>query len=119
MDTNTLVADLKGLGPASAKLLNAVGVYTLGDLQERGVVSIYIEMQEGFDELKPSLNMLYAMTGALKNCSWLEVAKHQRSQLLAELSAQQEMRKIFKINKGKKSEKNDIECIANHSEFKC
>ena len=45
--------------------------------------------------IKPSLNFLYAMVGALENKHWAKIAKEEKGRLLMELEGYKELEKIF------------------------
>jgi DNA transformation protein len=73
---------LKNVGPKSAAWLRQVGVRTQEDLETLGSVAAFIKVKRaGF---KPSLNLLYALEGALLGCHWQQVPEDRRGQLLAE-----------------------------------
>jgi len=62
------VSHLANLGPTSEKWLNAIGVCTRRDLEELGSVNAYRLLKErGF---KASLNLVYAIEGALRGLEW-------------------------------------------------
>jgi len=85
---------LKGLGPKTEKYLNEIGIYTKENLAEIGAVNAFIKLQkEG--HIKPSLNFLYAMVGALENEHWIKIAKSERERLLMELEGFRELEKIL------------------------
>ncbi len=73
------ISQLKGLGNASEKQLNAIGIYTKRDLEEIGALEVYIKLGE------PHLCLLYTLVGALENRSWLDVAHNDKTRLLIEL----------------------------------
>lgn len=90
----TKLRDLKGLGPKSETLLIEVGIKTEEELRKIGAIRAFIRLKkEG--STKPSLNFLYAMVGALEGEHWLNVAKHEKSQLLMELEGYRELEKIL------------------------
>lgn len=71
---------LKNVGPKSAAWLRQVGVRTQGDLEGLGSVAAFIKVKRaGF---KPSLNLLYALEGALLGCHWQQVPEDRRGELL-------------------------------------
>lgn len=73
---------LKNVGPKSAAWLRQVGVRTQADLETLGAVAAFIKVKRaGF---KPSLNLLYALEGALLGCHWQQVPEDRRSRLLLE-----------------------------------
>ncbi len=86
---------LKGLGPKSEKLLNEVGIHTRQELAALGAVSVFIRLERECS-IKPSLNFLYAMVGALEDRHWIDIAKTEKSRLLIELDGGREFDRIFK-----------------------
>lgn len=71
---------LRNIGPKSAAWLRQVGVRTREDLAAIGVVGAYMKVRRaGF---KPSLNLLYALEGALADCHWQEVPDARRAELV-------------------------------------
>lgn len=81
---------MRGLGPKSLQCLNDIGITSLAQLRQRGAVAVYIALKIG-DKCQPSLNMLYALEGAIENRDWRDVAKNERDRLLIELEAYEEM----------------------------
>ena len=76
---------MRNIGPTSARRLNVVGVRTLEDLEERGAVATFLRMHDaGF---KPSLNLLYALQGALLDVHWTDLPDEMRAKLRAEVDA--------------------------------
>ncbi len=62
------LARLANLGPASEKWLNAIGVYTRHDLEQLGSVNAYrLLKDQGYNA---SLNLVYAIEGALRRLEW-------------------------------------------------
>ena len=74
---------LLNLGPASAQMLGAAGIHTTEQLRQQGAVAAYLAVQDA--GLKPSLNLLWAIEGALTQRDWKEVARHERTRLLIQL----------------------------------
>jgi hypothetical protein len=71
---------LRNVGPKSAAWLRQVGVRTQSDLETLGAVAAFIKVKRaGF---RPSLNLLYALEGALLGCHWQQVPDDRRSELL-------------------------------------
>ena len=74
-------AKLRNIGPKSAAWLRQVGLRSREDLEHAGPVGAYLKMRRaGF---KPSLNLLYALEGALCDCHWQEVPEARRVELVA------------------------------------
>ena len=89
------LSKLKGIGPKSEKCLNEIGIYTKKDLKEIGAVKAFIKLKKECS-IKPSLNFLYAMVGALENEHWADIAKSERERLLVELEGYRELEEILK-----------------------
>lgn len=78
-------AKMRNIGPKSAAWLRQVGVRTLEDIATLGVVDVYLRVKRaGF---KPSMNLLYALEGAMLDCHWQDVPQERREQLLADAEA--------------------------------
>jgi hypothetical protein len=76
---------LRNIGPKSAAWLRQVGLRTRGDLAAAGTVEAFMRVKRaGF---KPSLNLLYALEGALLDCHWQEVPDARRNELVAAAEA--------------------------------
>lgn len=78
----TRIADLPNFGPKSQIMLEQAGIHTIEQLRELGAVRAYVQVKRTG---KVSLNLLWAMEGALSGQHWREVAKHERLRLLLEL----------------------------------
>ncbi|MBC7990447.1 MAG: TfoX/Sxy family protein [Luteimonas sp.] len=77
------VAQLKmrNIGPKSAAWLRQVGLRTREDLEAAGALDAFMRVKRaGF---KPSLNLLYALEGALQDCHWQEVTEERRVELVS------------------------------------
>ena len=71
---------LRNIGPKSAAWLRQVGLRTFDDLAAIGAVEAFMRVKRaGF---KPSLNLLYALEGALLDCHWQQVPDERRSELV-------------------------------------
>ncbi len=71
---------LRNIGPKSAAWLRQVGLRSLQDVADVGAVGAYMKVRRaGF---KPSLNLLYALEGALQECHWQEVPEARRQELV-------------------------------------
>lgn len=76
------IAALPNFGPKSKQMLALAGIHTLAQLRELGAVRAYVQVKRAGNA---SLNLLWAMEGALSGRHWQEVAKHDRLRLLLEL----------------------------------
>jgi DNA transformation protein len=77
------LGDLPNLGPASQAMLAAAGIHTLDELQRVGAVQAYALVKQA--EGKASLNLLWALEGALSGKPWQQVAEEDRASLLMAL----------------------------------
>jgi len=76
---------MRNIGPKSAAWLKQVGLRTREDITSAGPVDAFLRVKRaGF---RPSLNLLYALEGALTDCHWQEVPAPRREQLVAEYEA--------------------------------
>ncbi|KQZ59532.1 MULTISPECIES: TfoX/Sxy family protein [unclassified Lysobacter] len=78
-------AKLRNIGPKSAAWLRQVGLRSYEDIAAVGTVEAFMRVKRaGF---KPTLNLLYAIEGALLNCHWQEVPDTRRNELIAAAEA--------------------------------
>ncbi|HSD16668.1 MAG TPA: TfoX/Sxy family protein [Thermomonas sp.] len=77
---STTAPKLRNIGPKSAAWLRQVGLRSLEDLAAIGPVDAFMKVRRaGF---KPSLNLLYSLEGALRDCHWQEVPEARRTELV-------------------------------------
>ena len=66
--------------------LRQTGIRTQADLEAAGSLAAYVRIKRaGF---KPSLNMLYAMEGAILGCHWQDIPAERRSELILAAEAE-------------------------------
>ena len=71
---------MRNIGPKSAAWLRQVGLRTPEDITAVGSVEAFMRVKRaGF---KPTLNLLYAIEGALLDCHWQEIPDERRSELI-------------------------------------
>lgn len=71
---------LMNVGPKSAAWMRQVGIHGRADLAKLGAVRAFVKIKRaGF---RPSLNLLYALEGALLDCHWQQLPDERRSELL-------------------------------------
>ena len=63
---------MKNMGPKSREWLASVGIHTLDDLAQLGVVETYKRVKAAYPE-KVSLNMLWGLQAALLDLPWREL----------------------------------------------
>jgi DNA transformation protein len=73
-------AKIRNIGPKSMAWLRQTGVRTQQDLETVGALAAYVRIKRaGF---KPSLNLLYALEGAILGCHWQSIPDARRSELI-------------------------------------
>ena len=77
--------DLPGLGPKSVDMLACAGITTVEHLQAAGSVQAFVAVKRAGQPA--SLNLLWALEGALTGRHWKDVAKVDRARLLILLDA--------------------------------
>lgn len=75
--------NLPGLGPKSAQMLAKAGIATETQLSQLGSVAAYVQVKRCCPQA--SLNLLWALEGALTQTCWQEVARQHRTSLLLAL----------------------------------
>jgi DNA transformation protein len=75
----------RNLGPRSRAMLAAAGIVTVADLHRLGSLAAYARVQRS--GANASLNLLWALEGALTGLPWQVVAREHRTSLLLALAA--------------------------------
>ncbi|MBS0569181.1 MAG: TfoX/Sxy family protein [Proteobacteria bacterium] len=76
---------IRNVGPKGAAWLRQVGVRTQDDLVRLGPVDAFMKVKRaGF---RPSLNLLYALAGAIENRHWADLPDEQKHALVAAAEA--------------------------------
>jgi DNA transformation protein len=81
------LASLANLGPKSAQALVASGISSFSEVQRLGSVATYARIKQS--DPRVTLNLLWALEGALSGLSWQVVAKEHRTSLLLALDTLQ------------------------------
>jgi DNA transformation protein and related proteins len=81
--TNPCLSTLRNLGPRSIAMLDAIGIRTRADLAACGAIVAFIACRRA--GLPATLNLLWALEGALTGRDWKRVAREDRLRLLTEL----------------------------------
>lgn len=82
-DSVAALAAAANLGPKSAQMLDAAGIHTLDQLKQLGAVKAYVQVKRS--GANASLNLLWALEGALTGTHWQLVAREHRTSLLLAL----------------------------------
>ncbi len=77
------LSSLPNLGPKSQAMLAAAGITSLAQLRRLGAVAAYSRVRRS--SAKASLNLLWALEGALTGLPWQQVAREHRTSLLLAL----------------------------------
>ncbi|BCO25491.1 hypothetical protein MIZ03_0352 [Rhodoferax lithotrophicus] len=77
------VAELPNLGPRSQQMLQAAGINTVAQLRKLGAVAAYARVKRVTPAA--SLNLLWALEGALTGLPWQVVSREHRTSLLLAL----------------------------------
>ena len=77
------IASLKNLGPKSAERIFAVGIDSPDEIRELGAAEVFHRVKSKFPD-STSLNLLWALQGALMEVHWHDVPDEIKQQLLVE-----------------------------------
>jgi len=80
---NPDLATLPNLGPRSVAMLNAAAIHSASDLRTLGALEAFIRVRRS--GAKASLNLLWALVGALEDQPWQLIARTRRMELLLAL----------------------------------
>jgi len=95
---------IRNVGPKSAAWLRQVGVRTQEDLTRIGPVEAFMKVKRaGF---RPSLNLLYALAGAIEDCHWADLPD-ERKAALVEAAGSAEAANPIKTRWQKQSERSE------------
>ena len=71
---------MKNIGPKSREWLASIGVHTMDDVAQIGVVETYKRVKAAYPE-KVSLNLLYGLQAALLDLPWTELPPDIKEEL--------------------------------------
>ncbi|EXI66863.1 MAG: Regulator of competence-specific genes [Candidatus Accumulibacter adjunctus] len=83
MPKQNSIAGLPNLGPKSQRVMAGAGVTSVAQLRKLGAVAAYVMAKRSGTNV--SLNLLWALEGALTGVHWQEVARVHRTSLLLAL----------------------------------
>lgn len=90
MVTTGDISELPKLGPKSRQMLARAGITTLSQLRRLGSVAAYRKVKQAGGNA--SLNLLWALEGAITDLPWQTVAREHRASLLLALEAEDNAR---------------------------
>jgi DNA transformation protein and related proteins len=77
------LASLRGLGPQSVAMLVEAGIDTTAKLKASDPFALYLKIKR--KRVNVSINLLYALIGAIENRDWREVAREERTSIMLRL----------------------------------
>ncbi len=85
VETRTRISDMRNLGPAVEKDLNAAGIYTASDVIQLGPEKTFIKMLEGRMKTNRSAKCcnalyLYSIYGAIHNLDWRAIPAKKKKE---------------------------------------
>lgn len=83
--TANRLSDMRNLSPKSEAMLADAGIRSPTQLTALGAVDTYVQLKQSGQAV--SLNMLWALEGALSGRDWRDVARNDKLRLLTELEA--------------------------------
>ena len=90
-DPAVALAAVANLGPRSAEALVAAGISSVDELKRLGSVAAYAKVKQA--EPRVTLNLLWALEGAITGLPWQVVAKEHRTSLLLALETLEALQK--------------------------
>ena len=82
-DPHRSLVQMRNLGPKSAQWLAEIGIATPAELRRAGAIPAYVNLKRS--RRGASLNLLYALVGALDCKHWTEIRRTRRLELLLEV----------------------------------
>jgi DNA transformation protein and related proteins len=82
-DGGAALSELRGLGPASVQMLASAGITSAAQLRKADLYKLYAQIKAKHP--RTSINLLYAMMGAVDDVDWRDVAKDRRTEVLLRL----------------------------------
>lgn len=76
----TPILKAANLGPKSAAWLNEIGITSLEDLHCLGSIEVMLRLKQA--GIPVSLNLLYALEGALAGRHWQDVRRERKAELV-------------------------------------
>jgi DNA transformation protein and related proteins len=77
------LSELRGLGPVSVGWLTQAGIRSTRQLRQADLYALYARIKS--QQSKVSINLLYALMGAVEDQDWRKIAKERRSEVLMRL----------------------------------
>lgn len=75
---------MKDIGPKSSEWLASVGIHSLDDVAQLGVVEAYKRVKAAYPE-KVTLNMLWGLQAALLDLPWNELPQDIKEELMKQV----------------------------------
>ena len=75
-----------GIGPKSAEILARLGITTVEQVEERGLVETYLDVLD-LGDTGATINFLWGLESAVTGINWLEIPEERKAALRAEVEA--------------------------------
>jgi probable F420-dependent oxidoreductase len=82
-----------GIGPKSRAILARLGIATIEEVEERGLVETYLDVLD-LGETGATINFLWGLESASTGIYWLEIPAERKAALRAEVERQQAQRSV-------------------------
>jgi DNA transformation protein len=79
------LSSLRNIGKTSEGWLNEVGIYTVDDLRQVGVIEAYCRLKAAFPDTV-SLNVLYSIEAGLLDMDWRAIPDERKAELRAQIA---------------------------------
>jgi DNA transformation protein and related proteins len=77
------LSEMPGIGPATLRTLVSAGIVTAAELRARDPFELYAQLKA--TDARASINLLYALIGAVENRDWKTVAHEDKTRILMRL----------------------------------
>ena len=75
-----------GIGPRSTEILARLGITTIEQVEERGLVETYLDVLE-LGDTGATVNFLWGLESAVTGINWLEIPEERKAELRAQVEA--------------------------------
>jgi hypothetical protein len=82
-----------GIGPKSREILARLGITTIEEVEQRGLVETYLDVLE-LGDTGATINFLWGLESAATGIHWLEIPAERKAALRAELERRQAQRGV-------------------------
>lgn len=80
-----------GIGPKSSEILARLGITTIEQVEQRGLVETYLDVLD-LGDTGATINFLWGLESAATGTHWLEIPDERKAELRADVEAAQAAR---------------------------